>query len=107
MDRAHANSVKQITPEVTVCYLLSEVVVGCHHDPNVYVPSLVLTETCYLFLFNRTEQARLDTLRNVTDFIEEQGSPFSCLEKPDLVSHRAGKRSSLVSEELARQNRLG
>src|SRR5271165_7382147 len=63
----------------------------------------IAADTLQLLLLNGTQKLRLQFERHFPDFVQKQGAFMRHLEAADFLGECAGKRSLLVSEQLALQ----
>ena len=65
------------------------------------------SETFELLLLDRTEELGLQFEWQIADFVEQQRAAVRRLKAPHSGCHRASKRTSLIPEHLALEQRSG
>src|ERR1700722_5613537 len=101
--REDVQPIIEIAAELTTRYHLSQIAIGCSNEPNIDFVSSTASEPLELLLLQHTQQLRLQSMRNVADFVQEKRALVRHLEAPDFLSNRSGESSLLVSEQLAFQ----
>ena len=95
----------EVEPKRTSVDLRAEVAVCRAHDPDVDRDVGPPAEPAQLPALEDAEEVRLKRRRELADLVEEKRAAVGTLERADVLAIRPGERPSLVTEELARDER--
>ena len=106
--REHVEAVKEVRPEPFLCHKLAEILMRGAQDAYVEGDHLRPAHAYQFPFLKHAQQPPLKGKRQVSDFIEEQGSGVGQLEHARLaLTPRAGKRAFLIAEKFAFQQPFG
>jgi hypothetical protein len=100
------DSIKEIGAKAAGAYVSLEIAVGRGDDADVDGGRRRGTDAAHLAILQGAQQLHLEGRRQLANLIEEEGSLVGFLEQPSLLTCRAGERASLVTEQLALEQRL-
>ncbi len=106
LDSRHTYPVEQISAEISFGYQLLQIMLGGREYPDIDFALLGVAETRYLSFLKNSQQAILDVYRNVSNFIEKEGSSVGRLKKTEMVINRPCESSPPVAEQLTFQQRI-
>src|SRR5262249_45221627 len=93
-------SMKQVVAEPTELDLAIEVPARRREDPNVDADRLLAADPTELASLDRAEKLGLQRELEIADLVDEERAAVRLLEHADVLLHRTGECSALVSEEL-------
>src|ERR1700722_9899508 len=100
-DGEDVQAIKQIFPELTFRYHLSQIVMGCRDQPHVGMDGLPAPQALELMLLYNAQQLRLQFGRNIADLVEEQGTSVRRLKAAEALRNGPSKCAAFVPEEFA------
>ncbi len=103
----HPEPVVEVIPEGAFLDRCAEVLVGGRQHPDIDAPLLVFADPADLPFLEDAQQLDLHRGRHFSDLVEEDRPAFGLLEQTLAIADGAGKRTGLVPEELAFEQRLG
>src|SRR5215467_11905218 len=106
-NRKDVESVPQVCAETSVIYVLFQIPVGRRNDTDIQLYRGRAAQSLKLALLKHPQQFGLQVKRKLADFIEQQGSPVCEFEPADLSGLGTRKRSFLMAEQLAFDQRRG
>ncbi|RML82255.1 hypothetical protein APX70_02986 [Pseudomonas syringae pv. maculicola] len=99
--RGHVQPVIQVSPETALISRLTQVFLGGGDDADIQRDLLIAAHPLDNTLLQQAQQLDLHIHTHAFDFIEEQRAAIGKLELADAPLLRAGKRTGLMTEQLA------
>ena len=101
VDGEDVQTIEEIGPERTAAHVLVQVAIGRGDDADVDLGRVRGAEALELLLLQHAQQLHLHISGQLTNLVEKDRAVVGELESPFLLLHRAGERTSLVTEQFA------
>src|SRR4029077_2796371 len=102
-DRKHIQAIVEITAEFSSPYHLPEISMCRHNKTDVDAMCPAAAKTLEFVRLQDPQQLRLQSWRQITDFIQEQSSSVGHFETSNLLGDSSGERTLLMPKQFAFQ----
>src|SRR5215831_7844716 len=106
-DRYDSKTVVKIVAERAVSDHLLQIAIRGRNHADIDLDWTGLSNLVDLAFLQDAQDFDLQKDRQLTNLIEENGAPVSCLKLASLVGYRSGKRPATMAEELGLEEMFG
>src|SRR5689334_6617136 len=100
------DTIEQVFPKSAGAHFRLEVTRGGDEHARIDAAGLLVSDPADLALLQHAQQLRLQTQRQLADFVQQDRAPARGLEQTGLVHTRAGERAAHMTEQLRLEQRL-
>src|SRR6516165_6813341 len=100
LQRKDIETVIEVFAKVTRAYVFLQISIGGCDDTHIRLPGSVLAYTFITLLLQHTQQLALELQRDLTNFVQEEGSTSSDFETAGSILDRPGERALGVPKKF-------